>query len=315
MKIIKAVGLALLGLIILSVVGVSCFTGYQVAEGLIYQNAKKDTQAASVHQLEAWAYDLDGFLDKYTVYDFETEAEDGNKVPFVIIGENQLIHENTVILVHGLGGDRVSVFPHAEVYLEKGFNVLAIDQRGSGISESDWVTFGYYEQLDVKAVVDYIRKDSPNTSIYVHGFSMGGATTGLYSSSEHAEENIQGIIMDSSFKSMEDMFTMVWDQMETGMPSDYAIATGDVFLKLRYGFGFKDADVKTSLSNSKVPTLLIQSQRDDLVPMAVAEEMFEAISHDQKKMWVVDSKHIEGYIDFPIEYSQVVLEFTETYRQ
>lgn len=312
MKIIKALGLILFGLVLIGFVGFSSFVGNQVAEGLVFQNSEKDTQAASVYQLNEWAYDLSQFKRDYEIYDKQIVAEDGVEVPFSILGDETLSKKRTVILVHGLGGDRVCVYPQAEMYLKQDFNVIALDQRASGLSQNEWVTFGYYEQLDVKAVVDYIRQNTLESQIYIHGFSMGGATAGLYSETDHAKEYVKGIVMDSSFSSMKDMFLIVWEQMDTGMPGEYAVMTGDIFLKIRFGFGFEEADVKAALMNSQVPVMLIQSRYDDLVPVAVANEMFEAIGHEDKKMWLVDSKHIEGYIDFPIEYTQEVMTFIET---
>jgi hypothetical protein len=309
LKVAKITGVTVLILIILGSIGISIFTGTQVAKGLVYQNEGKDTKETSIDQLDQWNYDYETFESKYSVDKSSVVAKDDTVVPFVRIGKNEVDSNKTVVLIHGLGGDSVSVYPQAEMYLENGWNVIAIDQRASGDSKNKWVTFGYYEKLDVEAVVDYVKEELKQETIIVHGFSMGGATAGLYAGTEHANESVNAIVMDSSFESMKSMFLLVWEDAETGIPTDYAIGCGDIVLRLKYGFNFDDADVTKGLITCKVPILIIQSEQDKLVPDEMAVNMIDAIQHNKKEIWRVDSKHIEGYIDYPVEYEGKVMSF------
>jgi alpha/beta superfamily hydrolase len=39
------------------------------------------------------------------------------------------------------------------------FNICSFDFSGAGYSEGDYVTLGFFEKDDIKAVVDFLRKE------------------------------------------------------------------------------------------------------------------------------------------------------------
>ncbi|WP_157949932.1 alpha/beta hydrolase [Vallitalea okinawensis] len=288
---------------------VSYGLGVNIADGLIYLNEGNDTKDNSRKQLELWGYDIDSFEKQYPVEKITLTAEDGNQIPVAFFSTQDTKDNNTVILVHGLGGDYVSVYPQAEIYLESGWNVLALDQRGSGDSTNQKVSFGYYEKLDIKALVDYVKANTTDKKMVVHGFSMGAATTGLYAGTEHANENVDAVILDSAFDSMESMFLMVFEDMNTGLPGAYAVWCANMGLRTKYNFDFDDANIVTALKNCNVPALVIQSEKDDLSTSDMGEALFESITGSKKEYWLVDTKHIEACIDYPVQYKERVMNF------
>lgn len=310
--------LKVFGIVAVVVIGAalafSANVGKQVAEGILYMNQENDTKGNSVGQLEKVGYDLAGFEKEYEGIAKETwlTAEDGNQIPaeiFICASDSA----NTVILAHGQGGDHVVNYPMAEMYLKNNWNVITYDQRGAGDASDRKVTFGYYERLDIKALVDYARDEMQSERIVVHGQSMGAATTALYAVTEHAEANIDAIVLDSCFDSMENMFRGVWREMDDteGIPEDYIVSCGDWYLKKHYDFGFEDADVMEALKEDKIPTLMLQMKRDEMVPNETAEQMFENIVAEEKKICYFDSEHIEGITDDPAGYESAVFSFLE----
>ena len=93
--------------------------------------------------------------------------------------------------------------------------------------------------------------------IVVHGQSMGAAATGLFASSKYASQ-VDAVIMDSPFESMEEMFLGVWREMDgvEDIPESYAVACGDWYLKQFYGFGFEDTNVLEKMKNLYFPAPL-----------------------------------------------------------
>lgn len=316
-KILKAVGI-LLGILTVvlaaAALAFSANVGKQVAEGILYMNQENDTKGNSIKQLEKVGYDLASFEREYKglAKEVTVTAEDGNRIPaeiFTCASDSA----KTVILAHGQGGDHVVNYPMAEIYLRNNWNVITYDQRGAGDAGDKKVTFGYYERMDVKALVDYARDEMQSERIVVHGQSMGAATAALYAVTEHAEENIDAVVLDSCFDSMENMFLGVWRGMDgtEGIPEDYIVACGDWYLKKHYDFGFEDADVMEALKEDKIPTLLLQMKRDVMVPNETAEQMFENIVAEEKEICYFDSKHIEGITDDPEGYERAVFSFLE----
>lgn len=312
-RIIAVAAGALTLLIVTGGIVLSCIIGKQVAEGLFYCNEGNDTKGNSIRQLEKWGYDLEGFSEEYgsQAISFTVAAEDGNAVPAELFRSGD--SRDTVILVHGHGGDHAANYPIAEMYLKNGWNVITFDQRASGNSPDDKVSFGYYEKLDVQALVDYAGKDMDSERIVVHGQSMGAATAGLYAATEHAQENIEAVIMDSSIDSMENMFRGEWRDMEgtEGIPENYVVWCGDRYLRLKYGFGFADADVCEKMKENRVSTLMLCMKRDNITSVEKMEEMFENVVAKNKKICYFDSKHIEGLIDDPKEYEEAVFSFLD----
>lgn len=307
-KIIGMAAVLVIGIAIAAIL-FSVNVGKEVGEGLLYQNKGNDTKGNSVKQLELWGYDLEQFENKYTPIMVTFTAEDGNEVPAALFPYEA--SKKTVILIHGLGGDHVCSYPYAEMYMNNHWNVIAIDQRASGDSVDDKVSFGFFEKRDVQAAVDYAQNEMLSDTIVVHGQSMGAATAALYSVTEHAALNIDAVILDSCFDSMENMFLSVWRDMEgtEGIPEDYIIACGDWYLNKNYGFGFGDADVYEKLKENHVKTLMLHMTQDEMITTKRANEMYENIVAKEKQICYFDSEHVKGIIDYPEEYEEAVFSF------
>ena len=200
-KIAKAAAITAGTVALLAGIGSIAMGGF-VANKILYQNADKDTHDNSLKQMEVWEYDTDAFNAAYTGVEISATAEDGNEVPGTYFDMGS---DKCVILVHGAGGDRACVEPLAEGYLQRGYDVIAIDQRGCGSNPDDRVTFGIHESLDVKAMVEYARVDLENKEVLVHGQSMGAQTTAIYASNvtPGTPEAAEAVICDSPVPGME----------------------------------------------------------------------------------------------------------------
>lgn len=311
-KILRVAGIAVMLLFILGAAGVSVLNnqvGKQVAEGLLYQNNGNDTRKNSVLQLEKWGYDLEGFEERYQPRMCSVTAGDGVISPAAVFVCPE--SGNTAILVHGAGGDHVSMYPVAEMYLKNNWNVIAIDQRACGASEDDKVSFGYFEKQDVAAWVDYAESEMASVKIVVHGQSMGAASAALYASDGQYERKADAVILDSCIDSMERMFLGVWREMDgtEGIPEDYVVSCGGRYLKKHFGFGFEDADVLEKMKENHVKTLMIQCRRDEIVPNQIAEQIFQNIPAENKEICYFDSRHVEAAVDYPVEYEKAVFAF------
>lgn len=312
-KAFKIAGIILAAVLVTVAAGCICgsvWTGKQVALGLLLQNEGKDTKQNSIRQLETWGYDIEAFEKEHSFQPLELTADDGNVIPaqfFETPGSKK-----TAILVHGLGGDHVSLYPLAEMYLKHDWNVLTFDQRASGDSSNPYVSFGYFEKRDVQALAAYAKQILSSDTVVVHGQSMGAATAALYAAEPDADEFVDALILDSCFDSMENMFLGVWRSMDTdGIPEDYVVACGDRYLKYKYGFGFANADVSEALKDVAVKTLMLQMCRDDIVPTETAKKMYQNLMAPEKKICYFNSEHVEGIIDDPLSYEEAVFSFLQ----
>ena len=307
-KILKVSGITLGIIALLFVVGSFALGGY-IADKILHQNAGKDTHDNSLKQMEKWGYDAAAFEDAYKGTDIKVQAEDGNEVPATYYNSNS---GKCVILVHGAGGDRACVYPLAEQFLMRGYDVIAIDQRGSGVNPDDRVTFGINESLDVKAVVAYARNELSEAQVIVHGQSMGGQTVAVYASNvtPGSAEAADAVIFDSPVPGMELVLKeMFGDGDVDSFTARYLTFTSKVFMKLIKGIDYDDADTIEIVKSDVIPTLVIVSDQDSVCLPDQVEKIYENVAAANKDILHFDSAHIEGVIDYPEEYMSGVTEF------
>jgi alpha-beta hydrolase superfamily lysophospholipase len=81
-----------------------------------------------------------------------------------------------VLLLHGMGGNRLSTLPRARLLVAAGFSVLLIDQQAHGETPGEHITLGWRESGDVRAAIGWLRHQAPARRIGVIGVSLGGAS-------------------------------------------------------------------------------------------------------------------------------------------
>ncbi len=300
------------GVAVLFVVG-SVGMAKLVCDGVFYQNKNNDTQGNSVKQLATYGFDLEGFNAKYTGEDIAVTAEDGNVVPGTYFDMDS---DKCVVLVHGAGGDRVATYPLAQQYIERGYDVIAFDDRGHGVNPDDKVTFGIHEARDVKALVKYAREELGDSEVIVHGQSMGGQVTAVYASNvtPGAVEAADAVICDSPVPGMEYMIRSVIADNPEDMDSastSYFINTGKLYSKLFYHVNWDDGDTIKVVANDQLPTLIFVSEKDEVCLPEKVEEVYENVGSSEKSIAYVNSAHIEGVIDDPEGYMEYVDTFLE----
>lgn len=315
-KIGKIVGMIVIILIVIGAIGMSVFTGREMVEGALNMNTNEKTKENSLEMLKEWGYDTEGFIKTYQE-DMEfisiPSTKGSHEITADYIMSNGTKDNDTVILIHGHGGDRVSMYPVAEMFLEQGYNVLCYDQRQSGDNMARYNTFGYLESEDIQDCVDYVNSQvSEDKKIGILGQSMGAATAGFYSGKSHASENIDFVILDSPFNDMYEMIEGVMTQMNTGIPVPYLMLCGSVATKLELGFFYQDMNVVKSIEESTVPTMVIHSKIDTVCPYSMGEEIFAAIPHEEKVFYTTkDIAHIKGVYEDYDNYEKEVMDFIE----
>ena len=307
-KIIKGLGITLGVIAFIGIAGSVAIGGY-IADRILHQNEGKDTHDNSIKQLEVWGYDTEKFMNTYEGTDIKVTAEDGNTVPATYFDNGS---DNLVILVHGAGGDRVSIYPLAEEYIKDGFDVIAIDQRGCGENADDRVTFGINEALDVKAMVKFAREEIKADKVIVHGQSMGAETVAVYASNvtPGTIEAADAVILDSPVPGMELMLKESFGDGDTeSFMAKYLTGTSKAFMKAVNGIDYDDADTINVVKNDKIPTMVIVSDKDKVCLPDQVTQIYDNIACENKAIYHADSAHIEGVIDDPEGYMSSVENF------
>lgn len=82
-----------------------------------------------------------------------------------------------VLLLHGVGDNRLAMLDRARFLRDSGFTVLLTDFQAHGESRGRFITFGALESLDAAAALDFLHRAAPGERVGVIGVSMGGAAS------------------------------------------------------------------------------------------------------------------------------------------
>jgi pimeloyl-ACP methyl ester carboxylesterase len=142
------------------------------------------------------------------------DTEDGLKVWTSEIYTEQ--PKAVIIYLTGITQPSVTYFyGHAKLMKENGFASILLELRGHGKSEGRRICLGYEEVKDVRAVVEYIKKEEKykGVPVILQGLSMGGAVS---VNAFGQIKEIDALIAMSPYSSFEDVIT---DKMKAlGMP-------------------------------------------------------------------------------------------------
>ena len=221
--------------------------------------------------------------------------------------------DKTVVFAHGYLGQASDMGLYAEYYYEElGYNVFTADARGHGQSEGDYIGFGWHDRLDYVDWLDVlIEKLGEDTEIVMHGLSMGAATV-LMASGEELPSNVKGVIADSPYTSVHDLFSYQMTRM-FHIPSFPVLNSTSVVTKMKAGYSLKEASSLKQVKKAAVPILYIHGEEDTFVPTALAQELYENTKSEADIMTVAGAGHGEAYVIAEKKYREKMNSFLEKY--
>ena len=101
-----------------------------------------------------------------------------------------------VIYLHGNCSSRVEALPAVPLLLQMNVCLFCLDLSGSGQSDGQYISLGWFEREDVRLVVEYLRKTGRISTIGLWGRSMGAVTALLHGD---RDPSIAGMVLDSPF--------------------------------------------------------------------------------------------------------------------
>lgn len=85
-----------------------------------------------------------------------------------------------ILYLHEMSSSRKECVYLRERILAAGFSLFALDLSGSGMSEGDRVSFGHFEQDDVRTVLDYLYATGRASCVGIWGHGIGSAAALLH---------------------------------------------------------------------------------------------------------------------------------------
>ncbi len=192
----------------------------------------------------------------------------------------------TIVLLHGLAEDRRAFEVRVRRLIRAGWNVAAVDARGSGESGGDWVSFGGREADDLRVWLDALTGlVAGPTRFAAWGRSMGAATA-LRGAT--GDPRIQALVLEAPYDDLRSVVAAVLGQMR--VPGWLA---RPILWRARSLAGVSlDRPRPIDLApRVEVPVLIVHGALDPIASVARARELAEAIGRTAGFIEVAGASH------------------------
>ena len=188
-----------------------------------------------------------------------------------------------------------------------GRSALIVDQRCSGESGGNVITFGIHEHRDCLSWVSYmITRFGPDVRIILTGISMGAATV-LTAAGKPLPENVIGVLADCGYDSAKNIIQKVIGDM--GLPPKLAYPFVKLGARLFGHFDLEETSPLEAMKTCSVPVILFHGENDDFVPCQMSRNIYEACPSRKKLVTVPGAGHGLSYPTDPEGYRQALQEF------
>lgn len=158
--------------------------------------------------------------------------------------------------------------------LDKGINMLLVDQRGHGRSEGSFLSLGIKERYDVESWVNYINNAFNCPSIIITGISMGASTIMLSNSLIQKYSNIKCLILDSGYSSPKEIVKS--EIKKKKIPEGLFYSLINTGCKLFGKFNLNDFSCLDEMKHNSIPTIFIHGNKDLFVPLYMENQLFKS---------------------------------------
>lgn len=198
-----------------------------------------------------------------------------------------------VIYLHGNSSGRTEVISQLGHLLSLGVSIVAFDFSGSGMSEGEYVSLGYYEQEDLKTVIHHLKASGEVSTIALWGRSMGAATAIMYGS---RDPTISCMILDSPFTDLvrlcEEMVQKVKDQGLNVPNFVVSVALRMIKRSVKYqaGFSIRHISPISHVHRCFIPAMFVAGEHDDFIDKQHSRCLHAKYAGD-KNLVFVDGDH------------------------
>ncbi len=227
--------------------------------------------------------------------------------------ESSIKTNKTALIIHGYTDNAIRMFMIGYLYnRDLNYNIVIPDLQFHGLSEGNAIQMGWKDRLDVLEWANVaLNKFGTESSIVVHGISMGAATTMMLSGTEQLQQ-IKCYVEDCGYTSVWDEFSQELN-VRFGLPEFPIMHVSSLMSNALLGWSFKEASALESIKRCNKPMLFIHGDQDTFVPTWMVYDLYKA-KPQPKKLWIVEgAEHAVSYLENKEEYTKYVANFIEQY--
>ena len=202
----------------------------------------------------------------------------------------------------------------AKPYHEAGQNVLVIDSRCHGKSDGKYSSIGLYESEDLKAWINFAKKEFGINKFWLHGICVGSVAALLAASSQDCPDSIDGIVLEGCFTDFRESFKQ--HMVEKKKPI-FPVLDFVMFHIRRYaGTNVRaTAPIKT-VKKIHCPILFLFGKKDIYSLPPKSQKLFDTcVSQHKKLVWFDKGGHSHLRINNTEKYDNEIKEFIKTYEK
>lgn len=270
----------------------------KLAASAAYQEKLKNTNSF-IYEGESWFH---GMTPAETVITSDrNEQLHGYTIPA------PQASDRWVICLHGYTASPYAMGPYGRKFHGAGFNTLYPALRGHDSSEHKSISMGWLDRMDVIDWCRYIVRQNPGAQIVLFGVSMG-ASTAMMASGEDLPAQVSCIVADCGFSSVWEIFAVQLRRYARlpAMPFLYPVYT---IARLLGRLDLKEASCIRQVRKSRIPTLFIHGDEDELIPHGMMDELFDAAGCEKEKLLVRHAGHLESANTAPDLYWSTIKSF------
>jgi uncharacterized protein len=196
-----------------------------------------------------------------------------------------------ILLFHGYAASKSSLLAAARAFHEMSYNTFLVDFRGSGGSNQNTTSLGYYEANDVSKATQYVQTQFRHQPMILYGQSMGSTAILRAIHTHHIQPN--AIIIEGTFGNLLTTIKNRFDLM--GLPSFPAAHLLVFWGGIQSGFsGFEHNPIDYA-KQVHCPTLMLHGTEDRRANIHEAEIVFNNLKGPKQLERFEGLKH-ESYL-------------------
>ncbi len=205
----------------------------------------------------------------------------------------------------------MSLMSYAKMFIDKGFNCVVFDQRNHGFNEKSFTSLGFYEESDLRAVLEDAKGHvDMSEGVGLFGISMGAATCLL---AMNKIPDLRFVIEDSGYSSFREQVKDTAGHVPVSILF-LSMSFASIFLRLFYGIRMGDVDPAACVKNASpaLPILFIHSRSDRKVLFRHHEILFPLKKGAKTDFTAEGVNHIELIFKRTEEYKGIVSAFLDS---
>ena len=188
-----------------------------------------------------------------------------------------------------------------------GHSVLLVDQRCSGKSGGDVITFGIREHKDCLTWLEKMQERfGPDARIILTGISMGAATV-LLAAGQKLPDTVIGVLADCGYTSAKDIIQVVIKDM--GLPPKLSYPFVKLGAQIYGGFDLEEVSPCEEIKKTTVPVIFFHGEDDAFVPCYMSKINYDACPTRKALVTIPGAGHGLSYPVSKEQYLQAMRDF------